>query len=29
LIFSGIGIATIVGLLLYNKFTPKVVENEK
>jgi len=26
LIFSGIGIATIVGLLLYNKFTPKKSE---
>jgi dipeptide/tripeptide permease len=29
LIFSGIGIATIVGLVLYNKFTPKVGENKK
>ncbi len=28
LIFSGIGIATIVGLLLYNKFTPKTDEGE-
>ncbi len=27
LIFSGIGIATIVGLLLYNKFTPKMEES--
>ncbi len=26
LIFSGIGIATMVGLLLYNKFTPKMEE---
>jgi dipeptide/tripeptide permease len=27
LVFSGIGIATIVGLLLYNKFTPKLEES--
>ena len=28
LIFSGIGIATIIGLLIYNKFAPKVEETE-
>ena len=28
LIFSGIGVATIIGLLLYNKFTPKKSEDD-